>query len=195
MQDSNLSEAQVTAIAQAFTALSRLSKLNKSLLLLAKIENNQFEASERISLAEVTKKYLHLFDEIIKDKGLKVDTNNIADFAVLLHPFLADSLVSNLLGNAIKYNHEGGAIHIRISSDAYCIRNTSHLPAIDAQQLYQRFKTGGHGADHATGLGLAIVKRIVDTSHLSINYEYTEAMHCFCMNKNDNTLVREAVIM
>ena len=183
LQDSSLNNTQVGAIAQASEALNRLSKLNQSLLLLAKIENNQFEATENISLTAVTEKYLHLFDEIMKDKGLTVETANEGDFTARLHPFLADSLVSNLLGNAIKYNHKGGRITIHIRQQEYCISNTSHLSAIEAQHLFQRFKTASIASEHSTGLGLAIVKRIVDTSHLSISYKHEEGMHRFCIRR------------
>lgn len=186
LQDNRLDEVQVGTIAQTTEALSRLSKLNQSLLLLAKIENNQFVATERISLSQITQKYLHLFDEIIKDKMLEVETTLKEDFMPLLHPFLADSLVSNLLGNAIKYNKEGGRINIKINSSEYCISNTSSLPAINSGSLFQRFKTAGSSTSRSTGLGLAIVKTIVDSSHLSISYQNENAMHSFCVRNSIN---------
>src|SRR5438309_672954 len=108
---------------------------------MAKIENNEYEASGNIGLVEVTNKYLSLFDEIIKDKQLSIETDFVGDFDAKLHPFLADSLISNLLGNAIKYNYAGGKITIHINNQEYCISNTSHLPPIEQQQLFQRFKT------------------------------------------------------
>ncbi|ANE50441.1 hypothetical protein SY85_07980 [Flavisolibacter tropicus] len=183
LQDSQLNDTQVGSIAQATEALSRLSKLNQSLLLLAKIENNQFVATETINLTNVTQKYLRLFDEIIKDKQLQVHIQAEEDFTARLHPFLADSLVSNLLGNAIKYNEEGGKINIQVSRSSFCISNTSQQPALDAQHLFQRFQTPNKGTTHSTGLGLAIVKRIVDTSQLKITYQYAESMHRFCISQ------------
>jgi signal transduction histidine kinase len=179
LQDPQLSDSQIGTVAQAIEALSRLSKMNQSLLLLAKIENNQFEATEAISLVTITQKYLHLFDEMIKDKDLVVDTTAEADFMVSLHPFLADSLISNLLGNAIKYNEQGGKILLQINNTEFRISNTSQHPAIIEKELFQRFKTPGHGTPHSNGLGLAIVKRIVDTSGLAIYYRYEEGLHTF----------------
>lgn len=183
LQDASLNDKQIEAIAQTTEALSRLSKLNQSLLLLAKIENNQFEATQKISLSEITGKYLRLFDEIIKDKKLEVKLDVHDDFAPILHPFLADSLISNLLGNAIKYNVEGGSISIRITPNEYCISNTSDLPPMEAKHLFQRFKTAGNNYNRSTGLGLAIVKTIIDTSRLSIFYQSNESMHVFCVTK------------
>jgi signal transduction histidine kinase len=184
LQDSRLNESQIQAIAQTTEALSRLSKLNQSLLLLAKIENNQFEAREQINLGEITRKYLNLFEEIIQDKKISVQTAFEENLVVPLHPFLADSLISNLVGNAIKYNCEGGQINIRIHHGKYCIENTSHLPAINAQRLFQRFKPSGGEPNNSTGLGLAIVKRITDRSHLSITYHHDKSLHQFCLSKN-----------
>lgn len=172
LQDTNLNELQTEAILQASTSLSRLSKLNQSLLLLAKIENNQYSTTETISLIEPTKKYLHLFEEIIKHKNLTIETVYEEDFMVRLHSFLADSLVSNLVGNAIKYNYDRGKIMIHVTSNQYRISNTSHLPAIHPQDLFRRFGTTTHKEEPSTGLGLAIVKRIADTHHLQISYHH-----------------------
>ena len=189
LQDSSLNDLQVQSIAQATEALGRLNKLNQSLLLLAKIENNQFDAKEQISLTEVTRKYLRLFEEISKDKKLTIETNFGEDFTAMLHPFLADSLVSNLLGNAIKYNQEEGRINTRATSTEYCISNTSAQPAINAEQLFQRFTTSGSSIEHSTGLGLAIVKRIIDTSNLSISYQFEDGLHRFCIRHKQQLLV------
>lgn len=188
LQDESLQESQGEAIAQASTAMGRLSKLNQSLLLLAKIENNQFVAMEPVSMAEITRKYLRQFDEIIQDKGLQVQTDFWANFFVWVHPFLADSLVSNLLGNAIKYNYTGGEIQVSITEKAFCVANTSRLPAIDGEQLYKRFHTGGNTGDPSTGLGLAIVKGIADNHHLAIAYEKEGKTHRFCLTKKGEKL-------
>ncbi|HWI89756.1 MAG TPA: HAMP domain-containing sensor histidine kinase [Flavisolibacter sp.] len=183
LQDANLTNAQTETIVQATTALQRLSKLNQSLLLLAKIENQQYEADTSIDLVQVTKKYLQLFDEITSDKQIKVVTQFDDAFEVKLHPFLADSLISNLLGNAIKYNSTNGKIEIEVSKLHYCISNTSEHPSIDPQKLFKRFTAAG-SRDTSTGLGLAIVKRIADTHQLTVSYTFKKEMHKFCLNKN-----------
>lgn len=186
LQDTSLNDEQLSAIAQTTEAINRLNKLNQSLLLLAKIENNQFEPTGDISVVDITKKYLRLFDEIIKDKNLTAQTDFEDEFLVRLHPFLGDSLVSNLLGNAIKYNGDGGHINIRINHHQFCITNTSSLPPLNSQQLFQRFAITGNTGKHSTGLGLAIVKRIVDASNLFIDYQNKDGMHSFCIYRQTN---------
>ncbi len=188
LQDESLQESQGEAIAQASMALGRLGKLNQSLLLLAKIENNQYKATEPVSMAETTRKYLRQFDELIKDKNLQVHTEFWANFFVWIHPSLADSLVSNLLGNAIKFNYSGGEIQVSISEKEFCIANTSRLPAIDPDRLYKRFHTAGNTGEPSTGLGLAIVKGIADNHNLLITYDKEGKTHRFCLSKKgENT--------
>ncbi|GAA4750456.1 sensor histidine kinase [Flavisolibacter ginsenosidimutans] len=179
LQDSNLNATQAEAVVQASDALQRLGKLNQSLLLLAKIEANQFEATGTINLVDVTKKYLTLFDAVIKDKELLVETNFTGDFGARLHPFLADSLVSNLLGNAIKYNFQGGKISITVTKNDYSICNASQRPPIKQENLFRRFKTSPENGETSNGLGLAIVKKIADANDMTVRYEATNNVHCF----------------
>ncbi len=183
LQDSNLEDAQVQSVVEAAAALSRLGKLNQGLLLLAKIDNDQYHTKEIISLNDITKKYLHLFDELIKDKQLTVTTSFDADFKIALHPFLADSLISNLLGNAIKYNQPNGVVNIATDSAIYRISNSSHLPAIPSGKLFKRFSGAADNTSASNGLGLAIVKKILDTNYLQIQYRMANELHEFVISK------------
>jgi signal transduction histidine kinase len=72
---------------------------------------------------------------------------------------------------------------IAINENEYCISNTSHLPAIDPQDLFKRFKKPANSPDSSTGLGLSIVKKIIDTHHLDISYRAENGMHRFCVKK------------
>jgi len=185
IQDSNLKDEQVDSIIQATEALSRLSKLNQSLLLLAKIENNQYETNELVSLTAVNKKYLRLFDELIKDKQLHVETSFAEEWPVNLHPLLADSLISNLIGNAIKYNYNGGKITISIENNTYQITNTSKAAPISAEQIFKRFSKVKSDVDTSNGLGLAIVKKICDTNGLDVSYKGESNQHSFILFKKN----------
>jgi signal transduction histidine kinase len=183
IQDSNLKEEQVQWVLQSADALRQLSKLNESLLLLAKIENNQFETKEEINLTEITRKYLQLFDEFIKEKQLTIQTNFNDPFIIQLHPILADSLIKNLLGNAIKYNYNGGNIEITVSKSDYHISNTSRLEPIPPEKLFMRLHTSKHNSESSNGLGLAFVKKIADVNHLHIAYHAESGKHHFDISK------------
>lgn len=183
LQDTNLSDNQAHSIVQASSALQRLSNLNQSLLLLAKIENNQYETSVAVSLNETVKKYLQLFYEIIKDKAVVVTENYTGEFTLDMHPLLADLMVSNLVGNAIKYNYSGGQVHISITASNFVISNTSTLPGILPGQLFKRFHRNQMADDTSNGLGLAIVKKIADNHALQISYNYNNGQHVFTIDK------------
>lgn len=183
LQDTNLTDEQVGSILQAGSALKRLSNLNQALLLLARIENKQYETSESVNLTLVARKYLHLFAEIINDKKITVAAEFTNDFIVSMHPFLADSLISNLVGNAIKYNYFGGHLTITTTKTTFSLTNTSIEPGIEDQQLFKRFTRRKSSQDSSNGLGLAIVKKICDTHHLKITYAYQDGVHRFTLNK------------
>lgn len=184
LQDNNLKDEQVQSILESAAALSRLSKLNEGLLLLAKIENNQYETREEINLAELSKKYLHLFDDFIKDKQLNIKTNFQGNFIINLHPVLAGSLISNLLGNAIKYNYNGGTIEITISENDYHISNTSKENPIESEKLFARLRVSREDRELSNGLGLAIVKKIIDVNNLLITYHAQNGIHSFDIMRN-----------
>lgn len=186
LQDGNLHDEQVQSVLQAEDALNRLSRLNQGLLLLAKIENNQFIAEGEISFAVITKKYLSQFSELIQQKQLEAETEFTNDFKIPLHPLLADSLISNLLGNAIKYNYQGGKIRITTTAHSYDISNTSELDAIPADKLFKRFSSSPENNTKSNGLGLAIVKKIADANNLSVLYEGGNNMHSFTITRKRN---------
>ncbi|MBO9731974.1 MAG: HAMP domain-containing histidine kinase [Chitinophaga sp.] len=179
LQDDTLSETQLNGILLSYEELQRLSRLNHNLLLLAKIENQQYPVTEQPDLCTVIEKYLLLFEELIREKDISIHKEMTDHAPWPLHPALTDILVSNLLGNAIKYNYPKGNIDIRITANSFIISNTSELPEIPASMLFQRFKKNHTGYTNTNGLGLAIVKKIADSYHLQIRYDYHNGQHIF----------------
>ncbi|MGF6847215.1 two-component system OmpR family sensor kinase [Chitinophaga sp. W3I9] len=179
LQDDTLSEIQLNSILTSYDELQRLSRLNHNLLLLAKIENQQYPLTEQPDLCTVVEKYLLLFEELIKEKDLHIHKEITATAPWPLHPALTDILVSNLLGNAIKYNYPQGSITIQLTPEAFTIANTSHLPEIPANVLFQRFKKHNNGYSNSNGLGLAIVKKMADSYHFHLTYYYANGQHTF----------------
>lgn len=179
LQDPKLDDKQTEYIVQASEALTQLNKINQSLLLLAKIDNHQYDTHEYISLSVVLNKYIRLFEEYINNKHLTVEINVSEDWLLKLHPLLADSLVSNLLGNAVKYNFTNGKILITLRQNYFKISNTSNQGSINEKEIFKRFSRKKDQADTSTGLGLAIVKKICDTHNLQIHYHAEEGLHNF----------------
>ncbi|WP_142682931.1 PorY family sensor histidine kinase [Chitinophaga polysaccharea] len=184
LQDDTLSETQQNSILASYEELQRLSRLNHNLLLLAKIENQQYPVTAQPDLCAVVEKYLQLFEELIKEKELQIRKEMAATSPWPLHPALADILVSNLLGNAIKYNYTRGNITIRITTDTFTVSNTSQLPEIPGNVLFQRFKKHNSNYTNSNGLGLAIIKKMADSYGFSVDYAYMNGEHTFRVTRS-----------
>ncbi|HTF28651.1 MAG TPA: HAMP domain-containing sensor histidine kinase [Flavitalea sp.] len=178
IQEESLSVIHGESIQALYKAIDKLSRLNKALLLLAKIENNQFNVISRIDLVQKLKDKLLQFNEIILENKITV-IKHLHPNNILMDVDLAEILLNNLISNAIKHNTEGGKIYIFIESGSrLSIRNTSSLPALDTDKLFTRFYKVGENKEH-TGLGLSILRKICDVSGCSIEYSFADGDHVF----------------
>src|SRR6185312_11468605 len=105
LQTDNFSQQQSKLLNDLYTAVSRLTRLNQSLLLLVKIENHLLEGNHEIDLRPVIEELIIQFEEIFQDKGLKVSAE-LSDKRLNTNPYLIDVLLNNLLSNAIRHNHK-----------------------------------------------------------------------------------------
>jgi signal transduction histidine kinase len=176
IQSPGLSESQIKLISDIYEGSNRLSKLNQALILLTRIGNNQFSETKAIRVSELVSNKLKSFDELISHKELQVNEDLNNSVVVHLHPILADILISNILGNAIKHNVRGGKIDIRLTEQALSLSNTGEVLEADPEKLFERFKKGNAAAD-SLGLGLALVRQICDSSGIRVSYQYEEQVH------------------
>ena len=163
---------------EIYNALGRLSNLNQSLLLLTKIENNQFIGSAAISLDNLIKEKLEQFEELLENKKIII-TTDLETTTIHCNEQLADILINNLLTNAIRYNLQNGSISIRLSGNALHISNSSFLPPLDHDKVFHRFYRHTATKQDGNGLGLSIVKQICDIAGYSITYRYNNDLHEF----------------
>lgn len=177
--DPSLNEKQLIQLSEVKQSLMRMTHLNKSLLMLTRIENQQYKEAKQVSFLSLTTDIIEDLSDLIAFKALEVNTEEINDFQVEMNPDLARILVSNLLRNAIKYTEKGGNIHILIEENRFQVKNTAkdaiHL---DPSKIFQRFHKEQQDAT-STGLGLAIVKSIAESYHLKVYYTFEEGKHCF----------------
>ena len=115
------------------------------------------------------------FEELIKHKNISIETN-LEAFSIQIHPVLADIMVSNLIGNAIKHNQDGGGISIVLNQTQLSIRNSGKPLSIDPEQLFQRFQKADSSSG-SLGLGLSIIKEICSVYHFKLSYKFDGKMH------------------
>ncbi len=178
LTDTISSEKQIRLIGEMQGELEKLTRINKSLMLLTKLENNEFNKAKNIDIANVLTNCLPFHVDRAALKEIKIHseiTEN--DFALKIDPVLAEILINNLLSNAIGHNYQNGFVTIRLTPEKLQIQNTGQPLQVPPNELFQRFKKNNQCAD-SIGLGLSIVKQICDMNHYTINYKNDGEIHC-----------------
>ncbi len=176
MQSKNLSRSQLQQIKAIYLAGQRLSKLNKTLLLLAKIDNQQYKNKETIDINEAIERQLELFEDFIENKKLKLNKKSTLNTKIEVNPLLFDMVLSNLISNAIKHNIEHGNIDILTTDLFISISNSGIPPKLNSTTLFERFKKES-SSSNSFGLGLSIVKKVCDNYYWKINHSFIENQH------------------
>jgi signal transduction histidine kinase len=174
-EKNDLSQASLESVGQVIQTLERLTRLNKSLLLLSRIENRQFADTEDVVINAVCTQLVNEFSDFAEYKYITLKLHENAELHVEMQRDLAVILISNLVKNAIVHNHTGGNVEIFIEKDALKISNSGAASALDSEKIFGRFyKSSGDNSN--TGLGLAITKAILDMYGFRIAYEF-DGMH------------------
>lgn len=180
IQSENITEKEMELIGSIMETSDRLSNLNKSLLLISKIENDQFIDSEIISVKEKLEKQLEGFSFLLDSGKFKVK-KEISDFNIEIHPLLFDVLITNLIKNAIVHNNAHAEISIEAGNKKIRIINTGNALSIDPNLIFKRFVRNIENKN-SSGVGLELVKKICDYYDLEIVYSFENEMHCFELN-------------
>jgi len=176
----DLSEQSFKQVVTTINAVKRLSQLNQSLILLTKIENNQFHTTEQLIFNNIVKAKLKEFALLLEKQNVKIEYSFNDNFIVLMNEKLADILIGNLLSNAIKHNFRNGKIEIITDKNKFEICNTGDKNRLTNENIFNRFVKEN---SQSYGLGLAIVKQICDVHNLQISYSRND-LHCFIIKEN-----------
>jgi signal transduction histidine kinase len=175
IQTENFSPVQSKLLNDLYGGVSRLNRLNQSLLLLVKIENHLLHEQQQINLRVIVEEMINQFEEVFADKEIKL-THYLDEKEIYANRYLVEILVSNLINNAIKHNLRGGEIVIDLNSDSLTIQNTGG-PAPLTEQVFTRFyKSSG---SEGSGLGLTISRQICENFGFSLKYFYLANYHTF----------------
>lgn len=183
MEDETLTEHQLNELIKTHQTLENLTRMNRSLLLLCKIENGQFADTRSVCLNDILAHYLDDYKEVYAYRNITVTVTTDSSFCVEMNDSLVSVLVTNLLKNSFVHNIDGGFIYIKITANTFEISNTGEKP-LDRERIFERFYQG-QKKEGSTGLGLALVDSICKANHLKIDYTYVENRHIFTISKQN----------
>jgi signal transduction histidine kinase len=174
----NLNKEQSNLVSSLNTDVSRLNRLNKNLLLLSKIDNENYLEKNTIVLNDYIKKHLDFFTEQANSKNLTVITKFTSTLSVIGNPALTEVLINNLFLNAIRHNEKNGKIIITTLDNELMFSNSGQNGPLEIEKLFNRFSKV-NPSSQGNGLGLAIIKKITKLNHWEINYTFQNSLHCF----------------
>ncbi|SHG71497.1 Signal transduction histidine kinase [Salegentibacter echinorum] len=172
VENNNLTEDQIAMIASALNNLEGLTRMNKSLLLLSKIENSQYDDDETVNLAEISKELIEDFQDLATHKGMKINFVEAGSLNISMNRQLARVLISNLFKNAIIHGAEENTIEVKVSNDKFSVSNAGRTEALNPDKIFSRFQSI-RTSKRSNGIGLAISKAITERYNLNLNYEFT----------------------
>lgn len=183
MEDETLGEHQMEEILKTYHTLEYVSKLNKSLLLLSKIDNSQFVETKDVCINEVLHRYAEDYQEVYGYREIRLEMEEKGELRILMNETLAVVLVTNLLKNAYVHNINKGNIRIEITPSGLRFGNTGLGEALDEKCIFERFYQGSKKKEGSTGLGLAIVDAICRQYRWNIRYRFSQDMHWFELSR------------
>ncbi len=175
INDGGLSEQDAEKVSESLRTLHRLKGIINSLLLIARVENQQFIKNEQFSLEELLREVIEEIEPIANDKGLQIKTHFACDHQLSqANRLLLFTLFFNIINNAVKFSATAAngpvEVHCFKESNSFQVRISDRGPGMTEEQaaeVFQRFKKRKSPDGH--GLGLAIAKSIADFHNVSIH--------------------------
>ncbi|MET4080394.1 signal transduction histidine kinase [Pedobacter sp. UYP30] len=173
LQTNPINEEQGIILNDIYDALGKLSKLNQTLLLLTKIENNLMPDAQSIRLDQVLEAKIRQFEGLLEQKKVTVSASLVPK-ELVMSKFLMDILLNNLLSNAIKHNVSNGLLEISLTSSMLTIANSGQESEIP-DFFFNRFSKSQ--SSDGLGLGLALIKQVCALYHFDFSYFYQNNKH------------------
>jgi signal transduction histidine kinase len=173
-----VTEELATYIVQAKSSVDRLSRINKDLLLLVKLENGVFPGNTQLNLEKVIERQIAQMEEMYQNRDIHLETFFSVSLSVFCNEELIDILIGNLLANALHYTPAGGSVVVQSRGNGFVIRNTGKPLPFPGEHIFDRFKKSNAHA-MSNGLGLSIVQQIILLHHWTISYSYDNGWHVF----------------
>ncbi|WP_277761959.1 transporter substrate-binding domain-containing protein [Pseudomonas sp. A34-9] len=175
------------AIEVAYDSAKGLLELIGDILDVVRIESGHVSLSpKRANLRELVESVARVFDGLARQKSLllKLDIDATVGCDVLVDPMRFQQVLSNLVGNAIKFTDTGQvSVSIcgqrladeRLQVDLKVEDTGIGISSADLQTLFQPFSQANHGPSPrgGTGLGLAISRSLCELMGGQLNITST----------------------
>lgn len=172
----NLPEEHENKLLASLKTLNRLKVIINSLLLISKVENDQYLKTDQIHVKDELEEIYETLEDRIQDKKLSYNNEVNEDFKLVGNQALFHTLLVNIINNAIKYNVTGGNIIIkdRLEAHRYLLSIADTGIGMDKKIIdnaFKRFERENDDNEEGFGLGLAIVNSIAKFHQLDINIQ------------------------
>ena len=174
----DLDDEMASELVKLKRSLQHLIRLNKTMLLLAKIENDRFPDKAEVNIGDMLADSLQMHDEIYSYKGIASVTARKGDFTCMMNEQMASVLVGNLVKNAYVHSPQNASVHVEVSKNGFSISNPGDA-SLDRDRLFMRFYQPGGRKEGSTGLGLALAYSVCERNGLSLSYDFSENRHIF----------------
>jgi signal transduction histidine kinase len=143
-------------------AIERASHMAQQLLALATLDEAQSQAVRTVNLPHLLQQQLAQAMPLAQQRHMDIELDAPDALHTDLHVIAFQSVLGNLIDNAIRYGRDGGRIMVTLSHapDTLCMTVVDDGPGIPAAQqpfVFDRFVRGEQGQVKGSGLGLAIV--------------------------------------
>lgn len=173
-----LDEELASEMVKLKRSLQHLIRLNKTMLLLAKIENDRSPEVAEVNMSQILAESLAVQDEVYAYKGIVSVTESEADFICTINEQMASVLVGNLVRNAYVHSPMNATVGVKVSEDGFSISNPGDVP-LDKDRLFMRFYRPQGRKEGSTGLGLALAHAVCERNGLSLSYDFSDNRHIF----------------
>jgi len=178
LQQPGLTQSNTEIIRSLYAVSARMTRLNKNLLFLARIDNAQLSNMEVVDFVKILHDQLLYLRELAESEGLTVHVETGNSLNLKANKLLVESLINNMVVNAIRHNVKEGTINIKVDNSGLKVSNTGVPYALDPNKIFRRFSRSSE-EKKGNGLGLAIVQQICIMHGWEVGYNYENNLHVF----------------
>lgn len=160
--------------------IKKASNVVEKMLELARMDQMSM-TQQSVNLNHEIERILKGLTRDIRKNKLQIVTNMPAVVTVKADLVLVERCISNLLENAIKFNHPKGRVEIVLTKGCLRISNTGEsIPQDELDRIFDRFfQSDVSRSAKGYGIGLAIVKKICDLHNWKVRAESSDSLTTF----------------